>query len=149
MYRRCYTLVYSSRRNVCRRNVCRRNVCRRSAVDEMSVDELSWNQISVINETSNYIISLIMLHWLPLQQRIMFRIGAMVWRCILGLAPAYLRDPCCPTSGTRGRSSLRSSVTLCSFSSYIHNPGPCILGGWPLCVEWASFFAKIAPQDSF
>src|SRR6218665_1625995 len=30
------------------------------------------------------------LHWLPLQQRIMFRIGAMVWRCILGLAPAYL-----------------------------------------------------------
>src|SRR6218665_1926629 len=25
------------------------------------------------------------LYWLPLQQRIMFRIGAMVWRCILGL----------------------------------------------------------------
>src|SRR6218665_2974034 len=25
------------------------------------------------------------LHWLPLQQRIIFRIGAMVWRCILGL----------------------------------------------------------------
>ena len=48
------------------------------------------------------------LHWLPLQQRIMFRIGAMVWRCILGLAPAYLRDLCCPTSGTRGHSSLRS-----------------------------------------
>src|SRR6218665_1647909 len=49
------------------------------------------------------------LHWLPLQQRIMFRIGAMVWRCILGLAPAYLRDLCCPIPGTRGRSSLRSS----------------------------------------
>ena len=29
------------------------------------------------------------------------------------------------------------------------NPGPCILGGWPLCVEWASSVAKIAPQDSF
>src|SRR6218665_1477738 len=49
------------------------------------------------------------LHWLPLQQRIMFRIGAMVWRCILGLAPAYLRDLCHPTPGTRGCSSLRSS----------------------------------------
>src|SRR6218665_382649 len=47
------------------------------------------------------------LHWQPLQQRIMFRIGAMVWRCILGLAPAYLRDLCCPPPGTRGRSSLR------------------------------------------
>src|SRR6218665_1374030 len=27
----------------------------------------------------------------------MFRIGAMVWRCILGLAPAYLRHLCHPT----------------------------------------------------
>src|SRR6218665_1884801 len=54
-------------------------------------------------------LSLDVLHWLPLLQRIMFRIGAMVWRCILGLAPAYLRDLCCPTPGTRGRSSLRSS----------------------------------------
>src|SRR6218665_4305 len=33
----------------------------------------------------------------------------MVSRCILGLAPVYLRDFCCPTPGTRGRSSLRSS----------------------------------------
>ena len=41
------------------------------------------------------------LHWLPLQQRIIFRIGAMVWRCILGLDPAYLRDLCHPTPGTR------------------------------------------------
>src|SRR6218665_116922 len=38
----------------------------------------------------------------------MFLIGALVWRYILGLAPAYLRDLCCPTPGTRGRSSLRS-----------------------------------------
>jgi len=32
------------------------------------------------------------LHWLPLQQRIIFSIGVLVWRCILSLAPAYLRD---------------------------------------------------------
>ena len=44
---------------------------------------------------------------------------------------------------------IRTGVTLCSFCSYIHNPGPCILGGWSLCVEWASVVAKIAPQDSF
>src|SRR6218665_3229180 len=44
------------------------------------------------------------IHWLPLQQLIIFRIGAMVWRCILGLAPAYLRDLCHPIQGTRGRS---------------------------------------------
>ena len=44
---------------------------------------------------------------------------------------------------------IGTEVTLCSFCSYLHNPGPCILGGWPLCVEWASFAAEIAPQDSF
>src|SRR6218665_995347 len=33
---------------------------------------------------------------------------ALVWRCLLGLAPAYLRDLCCPPPGTRGRSFLRS-----------------------------------------
>src|SRR6218665_2564881 len=36
-------------------------------------------------------------------QWIIFRIGALVWRCLLGFAPAYLRDLCCPTPGTRGR----------------------------------------------
>src|SRR6218665_2868699 len=44
---------------------------------------------------------------------------------------------------------IGTGVTLRSFCSYLHNPGPCILGGWPLCVEWASFIATIAPQDSF
>src|SRR6218665_713206 len=52
-----------------------------------------------------------LLSWAALSKRllIMFRIGAMVWRSILGLAPAYLRDLCHPTPGTRGCSSLRSS----------------------------------------
>ena len=33
--------------------------------------------------------------------------------------------------------------------SYLHKPGPCILDGLPLCVEWASFGTEIAPLDSF
>src|SRR6218665_4138098 len=32
---------------------------------------------------------------------------------------------------------------------YLHKPDPCILGGWPLCVEWTSLGRVIAPQDSF
>src|SRR6218665_3807458 len=39
--------------------------------------------------------------------------------------------------------------SFCSFCSYLHNPGQCILGGWPLCVEWSSFVTTIAPKDSF
>src|SRR6218665_1432828 len=43
-------------------------------------------------------------HWLTFQHRI----AALVWRCLLGLAPAYIRDLCYLTPGTRGRSSLLS-----------------------------------------
>src|SRR6218665_2758972 len=50
--------------------------------------------------------------------------------------------PCSgPTSGNRSRSSLCSmkrGVTLCPVCSYFHDADPCILGGWPHCVEWAS-----------
>src|SRR6218665_1650553 len=75
------------------------------------------------------------LHSLPLQQRIIFRIGAMVWRCILDLAPAYLRDLCCPTPGTRGRSSLRSSEQGLLFVPFARTSATqCRLNVW---VNWA------------
>src|SRR6218665_1896966 len=46
------------------------------------------------------------LHWLPLQQRNMLRIGAMVWRCVLGLARPTSEIFAVPPPGTRGRCSL-------------------------------------------
>src|SRR6218665_1196489 len=30
------------------------------------------------------------LRWLPARQRIEYRMAALVWRCLLGLAPAYI-----------------------------------------------------------
>src|SRR6218665_502247 len=78
----------------------------------------------------------------------------MVWRCILGLVPAYmyLRDLCCPTQGTRGRSSLRSLEQVLFFVPFARTctsttqARALILGGRPLYVEWASFGATIAPR---
>ena len=49
------------------------------------------------------------LHWLPISQRINYRIAALVWRCLLGCAPVYLRELCCPVSHVAGRRTLRSS----------------------------------------
>ena len=49
------------------------------------------------------------LHWLPVSQRIQFRISVWVWRCQLGSAPAYLREFCRPTSGLATRRNLRSA----------------------------------------
>jgi len=41
-------------------------------------------------------------------QRIIFGIATLVWRCLLGLAPTYLKNLCCLTLDTRGRNSLCS-----------------------------------------
>ena len=30
------------------------------------------------------------LHWLPVRQHILYRVSTIAWRCILGVAPAYL-----------------------------------------------------------
>src|SRR6218665_324417 len=49
------------------------------------------------------------LHWLPIRQRIEYRVASMVWRCQLGLAPTYLIDLYRPVSGPRSSRSLRSS----------------------------------------
>src|SRR6218665_3359339 len=77
------------------------------------------------------------------------------WACQMG--PIHSRSGLPPRSlpSHPGHQRLQfapiigTGVTLCSFCSFIHSPGPCILGGWSLCVEWASVVAKIASQDSF
>src|SRR6218665_3205564 len=51
------------------------------------------------------------LHWLPIAQRISYRIAVLVWRCLLGSAPSYLCELCRPVYGLLGRRALRSSAT--------------------------------------
>src|SRR6218665_3043620 len=46
------------------------------------------------------------LHWLPARQRIEYRMAALVWRCLLGLAPAYLVEFCGPIQSARSSRSL-------------------------------------------
>src|SRR6218665_2048179 len=50
------------------------------------------------------------LHWLPAEQRISYRIAALVWRCLVGLAPVYLhvRELCCRPLSAMSSRSLRS-----------------------------------------
>src|SRR6218665_73789 len=49
------------------------------------------------------------LRWLPARQRLEYRMAALVWRCLLGLAPAYLVEFCGPTQSARSSRSLRSA----------------------------------------
>ena len=51
------------------------------------------------------------LHWLPIRQRIHFKIAVLVFKCIKGLAPTYLSDLLQPKQSREG---LRSSNTPAS-----------------------------------
>src|SRR6218665_1199812 len=50
------------------------------------------------------------INWLPAEQRISYRIASLVWRCIVGFAPVYLRELCCPPLSAMSSRSLRSSL---------------------------------------
>lgn len=49
------------------------------------------------------------LPWLPFPQQITNRISVLDWQCLVGVAPAYLQEPCCSTQGVQYFGSLRSS----------------------------------------
>jgi len=50
------------------------------------------------------------LHWLPFPQGFSYRIASLVWQCLSGWAPSYLRELCRPLSFCAGHRTLRSSV---------------------------------------
>src|SRR6218665_3705115 len=59
------------------------------------------------------------LHWLSAEQWISYRIASLVRRCLLGLAPVYLRELCCPLLSSM---SSRSLNRVFSWSSLLVPP---------------------------
>jgi hypothetical protein len=49
------------------------------------------------------------LHWLPVRQRVTFKVALLAYKCLHGLAPPYLVEFCQPVSGIIGRQRLRSA----------------------------------------
>ena len=52
------------------------------------------------------------LHWLDVVDRVNYKIGLLVYKCLHGLAPGYLSDQCIPASTFAGRANMRSSMSL-------------------------------------
>ena len=52
------------------------------------------------------------LHWLDVVDRVNYKIGLLVYKCLHGLAPGYLSDQCIPASTFAGRANMRSSSRL-------------------------------------
>src|SRR6218665_2994802 len=61
-------------------------------------------QVSKFDHISAYMRDV--LHWLPLRQRIEFRVAVLVWYSLIGQAPAYLTDLCHPSFSTRSTRHL-------------------------------------------
>jgi len=51
------------------------------------------------------------LHWLPVRQRIKYKLAMTVYKCLRGLAPTYLADDCLAISAIAGKRHLRSART--------------------------------------
>ena len=49
------------------------------------------------------------LHWLPIRQRVEFKIATLVHKCLQGTAPSYLTSHCIPLSTLPNRWNLRSA----------------------------------------
>ena len=97
------------------------------------------------------------LHWLPLRQRIIFKIATLMHQCLNGLAPPYLTTDCIAISSMPGRRQLRFTA-----SGQLYNPrtktmtfgprsfkvsGPTIWNGLPARLKDSSlsknFFRKL------
>ena len=60
------------------------------------------------------------LHWLPVRQRVQFKLTILVYRSLAGTAPSYLSDDCKLTADTRTR-SLRSGDSRTCIVRRTHN----------------------------
>jgi len=49
------------------------------------------------------------LHWLDVPERVIYKLGVMMYSCLHGQAPQYLLDACQPVSDVSSRRHLRSA----------------------------------------
>ena len=49
------------------------------------------------------------LHWLPVADRVQFKIATLVWKATTGSAPDYIAELCLPVGTQTGRRALRSA----------------------------------------
>src|SRR6218665_3994240 len=90
------------------------------------------------------------LHWLPVRQRIQYRVVSLVWRSQFGLAPAYLRDLCRAVSGAQVSRSLRSAerdVLVVPFArtASMQNRAFSVAGPW----VWNDLPHELPPLPKF
>ena len=85
------------------------------------------------------------LHWLPVRQRVLFKIAVLAFQWLAGQAPSYLSDDCQPVSDSRPR-RLRSSDSLTCAVRRAHNTYGDLCYCGPRV--WNFFAAELQSCDS-
>ena len=96
------------------------------------------------------------LHWLPMWQRIEFKVAVLVWYSLIGQAHAYLTDLCRPSLSARSTRRLRSAEqgllhvpfarTSIMQSRAFSVVGPLVWNGLPLALRHS---LEYSPRNSF
>jgi len=80
------------------------------------------------------------LHWLDVPERVVYKLGVMVFNCLHSQAPQYLMELCQPVAGVASRQHLRSATQQLlvmprhQLSSY---------GRWAFCVAGPSVWNSL------
>ena len=65
-------------------------------------------RVSKFDHVDGYMGDVLHRQWHPIKQRIVYRVSALFWRCLMGLAPTYLTAQCRPLNSTLCWHSLPS-----------------------------------------
>ena len=87
-------------------------------------------------------------HWLPITERIEYKLCTLVFRCLQGNAPRYLADHVVLTLSVGRRSGLRSADTLTLENSAIVWR-QSFLCHRPACLEQSSHTCSLYPVNTF
>src|SRR6218665_3518750 len=97
------------------------------------------------------------LHWLPLNQRIEFRVAVLVWYSLIGQASAYTLPTFVALPLAFGVPVTFARLNRASFMSHLLAPPPCRAGPSPwsallygMVSHWLSgHFLEYSPRNSF
>ena len=88
------------------------------------------------------------LRWLPVRQRIVFKIATLVYKCLHNLAPSYLADELLPLESVPGRRQLRLASNL---ELFIPRTRTISFGPWAFAVcgptIWNSLPSELRDPD--
>jgi len=73
-----------------------------SVVDSNNINKRKFDHITADVRDS--------LHWLPLQQRVEYKVSLLIYKCLHQAAPSCLAEMCVPVSATDNRCHLRSAT---------------------------------------